>query len=254
MRGIQKYVIATDCDEVLVNTNGKWIRSILSDADIMSKVPRHAVENAVKSHPMNREEFDITSHFKTHDGSWLTPELKQKMLDKYFLDPYFYDDLNQSIYVNALKGMIDMGVIESIWVITSCMDLKYPVTASKVRFLDKVFNEVKLTVPVHYVFTEKGEKKSDAIKAKGINYHSFVDDHISNIEDVIQNTDSKEREFLIPRYRYNIDFPNAAHHTTTKDVNIIWFDNDMVLHDDGLLYDRVHNHKNFDRFPLNWSK
>jgi hypothetical protein len=248
-----KFEIVADCDEVLVNTNGKWVKRILADDEIVRRLPKHVIENVASCHPMNREEYNITSHFKTHDGSWLTPELKQMMLDKYFLDPEFYDDLNPSMYTAALKGMIGMGVVESLWVLSSCVDLKFPVTASKIRFLDRIFNELKMSTKIHYIFTEAGEKKSEAINKKGINYNSYVEDALYNISDVIENTDSKGREFLIPRYRYNIDFPDAAKHIHEKGCNILWFDNDVLLKEDGKLYDRTHSHHDFSKFPLNWT-
>ena len=245
-----KFVIATDCDDVLVNTAGKWVRHILSDDSIVSQIPEENLKKVLQAHPMNREEFDITTHFG--GGDWLTESLKKKMLDKYFHDATFYDDLNPSVYAAGLIGMAQAGIVESIWVITSCVDLKYPVTASKVVFLNRLFGELKMTVPVHYVFTEKGETKADAIKAKDIRYNSFVDDHLSNIIDVVKNTPSEGKEFLIPRYRYNSVLPEVGPGFFDK-RSVLWFDNDMILKPDQKLYDRVHRHDDFSKFRLNWN-
>jgi hypothetical protein len=247
-----KFVIATDCDDVLVNTAGKWIQHILSDDALLKQIPEESVRYAISSHPMNREDFDISSHFKS--GDWLDAGLKKKMLDKYFMDSKFYDDLNPSAYTIALKQMVRMGVIDSIWIVTSCIDLKYPVTGSKVRFLERVFGELKLEVPIHYVFTESGETKSHAINEREIKYSSFVDDHVANIRDVIVNTDSKDKEFLIPRYRYNVELPDAAELTEKHGANIVWFDNDMILDSaSNMLCDKLYDHSEFKKFQLAWN-
>ena len=246
-----KFRIATDCDDVLVNTAGKWVRRILSDDSIVSKIPPEALKRAAERHPMNREEFDITSHFGTNQ-SWLTPELKKAMLDKFFLDPTFYDSLPPSSYARGLRAMCESDLVEGVWVITSCVDLKYPVTASKIRFLKRLFDDLRLKTEIHFIFTEHGETKAQAINDREIRYHSFVDDHITNIHDVIANTDSREKEFLIPRYGYNIRTPEVSAMVSVQDSKVLWFDNDLVLKDE-ILYDAVEDHSDFDRFKLNWS-
>jgi hypothetical protein len=246
-----KFRIATDCDDVLVNTAGKWVRGILSDDSIISKIPSDALARAAERHPMNREEFEITSHFGTNQ-SWLTPELKRAMLDKFFLDSTFYDNLPPSSYAKVLRTMCENDLVESVWVITSCVDLKYPVTASKIRFLKRLFDDLRLKTEIHFIFTEHGETKSQAINDHEIRYHSFVDDLISNIHDVIANTDSREKEFLIPRYGYNIRSQEVSTMASMQDSKVLWFDNDLVLKDK-ILYDTIEDYSDFDRFKLNWS-
>lgn len=247
-----KFVVAVDCDDVLVNTAGKWVRSILSDDGLVAEIPREAVESVSKSHPMNREEFDITSHFGPGPMDWLTPELKQKMLNKFFHDPEFYDNLPASSYAQGLRTMCQNDLVESVWVITSCVDLAYPVTASKLRFLKRLFDDLRVKSEIHFVFTEKGETKAQAINERQIPYHSFVDDHLTNIHDVLMNTDSKEKEFLIPRYGYNVRSPEINGAASVKNARVLWFDNDMILKGDRL-YDAAQDHSAFGKYRLNWS-
>ena len=250
MTSAPKFIIAADCDDVLVNTAGKWVRSILSDQSLASEIPKEAIDAAARAHPMNREKFDISSHFSP--GDWMTKELHQRMLDAYFHDSEFYDDLHPSSYCRALKQMAQMGTVEAIWVVTSCVDIRLPVTRSKARFLDRVFDEIRSHTTVKYIFTQQGETKAEAINSMEIKYNSFVDDSVANIVDVIKNTESRGKEFLIPRYRYNLQVPDMPTLVGQHRANIVWFDNDMILEQDRLV-DRLHDHSEFDKFKLNWN-
>ena len=227
--------IATDMDEVLVMTNDKWIKAILSDKFLMAEMPKECRERAISSHPMNRPEYALLSHFSDQHAAW-DPMLQQRMMDKYFMDDCFYDDLAPARYYHMLYAMMEVGALRSLTVVTACVNLAYPVTKSKIRYLNKIFEPFKAAgVKVRFLFTEKGEKKSAAINDNGVEYHTFVDDHLHNIADVAQNTISFNREFMIPRYRFNVNFPEARRLQTEKDCKILWFDNGLTLNGDRLM-------------------
>jgi hypothetical protein len=253
---IPKFTLAVDCDDVLVNTAGKWVKQILLNDKIIKHIPDASIKHALSSHPMNRVEFKISSHFnpEKENNDWLNPELESLMFNVFFKDPKFYDDLKPSNYVRALEYLSVIDSVESINIITSCMDISHPVTASKIRFLDRIFKDIKKKTTVRYFLTEKGETKSSVLNNHNIEYTTFVDDHLDNIIDVISNTNSKEKEFLIPRYRYNLNFPMNREKILLHQPNILWFDNDMHLSENNEnLVDKLYNHSDFKKMNLNWN-
>jgi hypothetical protein len=136
--------------------------------------------------------------------------------------------------------MMEAGALRSVTVVTSCVELAYPVTRSKIRYLNKLFDPFKARgVKVRFLFTEKAETKSAAINDNGVEYHTFTDDALKNIIDVAQNTNSFNREFHIPRYRFNVTFPEARQLQADKGCKILWFDNGLTLTGDRLS-DRTH--------------
>lgn len=224
-----QFDIAVDCDDVLVNIAEPWIHAILCDPAIAALLPEEAQENAKLHHPMNRLQFDILSHFH-RDTSKISPADQLLMHNKYFMSETFYDELEPSSYYFMLKSMMEFGVLKSVSVVTSCIDLSYPVTKSKVRFLLKIFESFKTAgVEVRFILTEKGQTKAQAINEHKVVYSTFVDDSIANIVDVIMNTNSDCREFMIPRYRFNTTIPDEKRMTDEKQIKVFWFDNDCKL-------------------------
>lgn len=238
-----KYDIATDLDDVVVNITDVWVKKILSDKGLCARLPIECVDKAVGSHPMNRAAYTFTSHFTEKHEEVFDSELLSLVHDKYFQDPNFYDDLQPSKYYFHLKAMLDYGVLNSVTVVTSCVELAFPVTASKMRFMNRIFDSFRAQgVQVRFILTEKKEKKSEAMVANNVVYDSYADDAIFNIVDVIENTQSHGKEFFIPRYRHNLIVPDQAKLVAKSGARIFWFDNDLMLSGDRLV-DRRSEHR-----------
>jgi hypothetical protein len=106
---------------------------------------------------------------------------------------------------------------------------------------------------VRFIFTEKKETKAQAINGSNVEYGTFVDDAIFNIVDVVQNTPSTNKEFMIPRYRHNLVIPESRELVLKHGVRFMWFDNDLLLNQDRLA-DRRRPHNLPDGKELVWDR
>ena len=231
-----RFNIATDCDEVLFNICGKWMLKILENRKIMDWLERTpegkaSIQRILSEHPNNREDYMIHSCLVPGmDRSWIPEDIFAEMNRMYFGDKNFYDGIPKTPYLQSLLTMAESGLVGEITVVTSCVSVTAPVTSSKIAALTEVFAPIKSKVKVSYLLTEKGETKSAAIRDAGFAYHTFVDDCVENIVDVIENTDSREKEFLIPIMRYNVHDHQKATVTekaAQRSSKALWFQNGM---------------------------
>lgn len=241
MKNLPKFIIAADCDEVLFHISGKWMNKILNNPKIRNLLKDEMILKAEASHPNNRFAYPLTSHLTSFG---FTENIEKLILDEYFQDSSFYDDIIPSSYFVAVIEMMKKNLIKEFWVISSCKDTKLPVTRSKMKNLEKYLGKYQNAVDIHYIFTEGKEKKSDVINNYEIKYNSFVDDCMDNIVDAAANTDSADKEFLIPRYRYNLEIPDDIKKLMLlHKLNVQWFDNDFINpNGSNILVDKLHTH------------
>lgn len=223
------FVIVADCDDVLVEIGSKVFEKALLDDKILNLIPDEALERAKRLHPVNRPGYLFATHFGLPEDSEEFKVIDKAILDKYFLDPEFYDDLPPTVYMQSLHMMAERRMVKHIHVATQCMDLALPVTRSKVRFLNRVFAEFRTLCDIDFMMLEHHESKSSAINKHHIQYDSFVDDSLKNIIDVIENTQSHSKEFLIPIYGHNTVVPNLQEYRREKGVRVVWFENGFVF-------------------------
>jgi len=76
---------------------------------------------------------------------------------------------------------------------------------SKERFIKKYFNHPKIKI----ITVRRGESKGQALLENNINFNVFVDDELPNIREVAElfRDNLNEKEFIIPKYGYNKNFP-----------------------------------------------
>jgi hypothetical protein len=240
-------------DDVIVECSMPWIKAILNNKELRSALSEAQFSSAVGSNPANRPQYAILSHFE--DGfDKKYPELSKLMHDTYFCDPKFYDELKPAAYYHLLRQMLDHEVLNSVTIVTACVDVKYPVTASKIRMLERLFEPFKAAgVKVRYILTEAGTSKSEAIKKHEVVYTSFADDAVYNILDVIQNTDSHGKEFFLPRLRHNVDIPMELDLKREHKVGIFWYDTEFRINKNTYrLYDPENEHVLDDGQYLAW--
>lgn len=222
-------VIVVDCDEVLVKINQKWYDNFITNSKVNEFLKdNNIVTSAINPNVNTREKYNILGHLSLDTHADLPEEINNIFLECYFGNPTFYDDLPLSNYFKALLTIMKTHshFIKELHVITHTMDNNTPVLKSKNRFLLKSLKEFNNKIPVKLHFLEKHEKKSECINSEIKYYDSFVDDALHNIVDVIDNTESHNKEFLIPLYTYNSIFPDKANHENERNVTISYFNND----------------------------
>jgi hypothetical protein len=224
-----KFNIILDMDGVIVNTTDKWRDKLLKDPriirhlDTIKNSTAPDIYTKVKNkHSELRIEYYMQDWFEISKDN---KELHQIVNDTYFKDDKFYDDLEPTRYLNSLFKMTEL--IESIIIITHCgSDDKLPVNMSKKRWLIKYLKEFKnKDINIGTFLVPNNVLKSKIVIDNNINYSTFVDDNLECIRDMIENTVSLNREFLIPIYGYNKKFEQEGYYRMRYDCNIAYFDN-----------------------------
>lgn len=196
VNGNNKFVVATDCDDVLVDISNKWMSKIMND---------HILRDYITTAHHEVIALNATLRSTYYINDWLgiaDPGHVKRMLDLYFNDPTFYDDLAPLPYARALLGMA--GMLETIHVVTSCGEtVDDPVNNSKKRFLARLFSEFPPEVEVKFHLLPSSIKKGQYMKDKGITFNTFVDDHVKNIINVIECIEGTKPEILMPVYGWN---------------------------------------------------
>lgn len=221
-------VLVVDCDEVLVKINQKWYNDFIANPRIKEFLLDTQIDPSQIHWNVNtRKNYFLLNHLNFQSPSDLPEEIDKIFMDTYFGNPTFYDDLPISNYFQALFNIFETHshFIKELHVVTHTMDNSTPVLKSKNKFLLAYLKTINKKIPVKLHFLEKHEKKSECINNEIGYYDSFVDDALHNIEDVIENTDSYNKEFLIPLYTYNSVFVDKANHEKDRNIAISYFNN-----------------------------
>ena len=207
MAAHSKRVVVVDCDEVLVNISPKAVKLMHEDFDYYNKFFRLSKEfDLEKQTPiiLNRPEYYI--------NKWL---LRKDVLDNYTIKEYeeaearFTDNFNRDDYYEdliptnlglTLSKLLRTNVIEKLIVVSKVVDINR--TGSKERFLKKLFRNSTNKLSVYFI--ESGNKKSEIVNLVNNDKLAQVyEDEVSNIEDIINNTNKTNFELMIPSLGYN---------------------------------------------------
>ena len=94
------FVLAVDCDDVLVNITDKWVRKLLDHPIISTyfKVKHHD-EMRLSNSALTRSNYSLLEWLEITDK-----EHASIAYDLYFKDPTFYDDLNPTPFAESLTS------------------------------------------------------------------------------------------------------------------------------------------------------
>lgn len=175
----KKPLYIVDFDDVLTNMYFKWAMLVASDIC----TPKEICDVLLESDCKNLD-----------DKFGFTGERQDRILEPY-MKKGFYDDLPPSRFCERLKRISDKN---DIFVLSYIM-ADYQAT-EKENWLKKHLPNAKY----QFIYYDSKLKKSDIINQFDMNdYVGFADDRVSNIVDVIENTDSREKLFFAPRFGCN---------------------------------------------------
>lgn len=174
---MKKPLYVVDFDDVLVNMSWKWAMLAYKNICTPSEI------------------CDILINSKK---KWLYDKFNQpenNIMDYYLNQKGFYDDLPPTKFCERLKKISGKN---DIFVISYIMEEHNGI--EKEKWLKKHLPTAKF----QFLYYDSKWKKSDVINQMELNYYTaFSDDRISNIVDVMENTDSVEKMFYIPKYGCN---------------------------------------------------
>ncbi|BDH16459.1 MAG: hypothetical protein [Bacteriophage sp.] len=199
-----KFKLALDCDDMIVNISDKWFEKIKSDATLGKYVKdKHMEEFHLGNSALCRSQYYLNYWLgmdNLHDVD--------RMLALYYNDETFYDNLEPTPYLNSLFNMIEM--VETIHIITVSGDnINNPATLSKAKWLKEKFSPIENIslrgneIDMHYHFLPTHIKKGQFIKQNKIFFNSFADDSLNNVYDVIENSFDSRYEIIMPFYGFN---------------------------------------------------
>ena len=193
-----RHVIATDCDEVLVNITDKWIMKCLAHRELRDYFSDGHLKFTQKN-ALLRDTYYVHDWLGVED-----PAHRDLIQSLYFDDELFYDDLRPASYLQSLLRCTD--VVSDIHVITSCGPTdSNPATSSKRRFLEQhLVNAVPTSTKVHLHFLPTHVKKGAYMAAQGIRFSSYADDLPSHLAEVAQTALTRNFELMMPGCGYNI--------------------------------------------------
>jgi len=210
-----KKLIISDLDECLVNITPKWIL-IGKELGIFS--PEITSEDI-----FNRKHYYISDFI---DWERIKGHIKDKSIKNkddlakiIYNQKGFYDDLAPTKLGIALSRFLDNKLIDLVIISHhSCEKSR----DSKIDFIKKYFPSCQ------YYIINTNQRKSWIVNGQKLNdYTTFIDDSLINIYDMIVNSNSVGKEFIIPKYGYNdvfyIDENNKA-----EDKNPTKLDIDML--------------------------
>jgi hypothetical protein len=206
VNGNNKFIIATDCDECLINISDKWVQTFFG-----TELHNYITDDHRNQMTMNGQLKVMSSLWrdKYYLNEWLSikdPTHFKEMMDNYYNDPNFYDNLVPSPLFDSIEKMGHL--ISEIHIITACgSDINAPANKSKAKYLVNLFKELELKhgiiIKIHLL--KSGESKGEFLKNNGIKFNLFIDDHVENIIDVINHTEYSNYELMVPAYGYNQD-------------------------------------------------
>jgi hypothetical protein len=127
--------------------------------------------------------------------------------------PFAKRTLMNPLFINDPK-------VEKVYIISR--NICEEQSESKKQFIERYFNHPK----IEYISVGHGKSKAEALMDANIQWDVFIDDEIPNIRDLAEKTeDLTGREFIIPEYGYNRNFPQELKFLIeTRGGKITYFD------------------------------
>jgi len=196
----QKKVLVTDLDEVLVDSTALWKGVILRRSGHLTLVPPAVTNEEFISTVRNRKIFDLTGH--------LNKELGFDFSESYVMGLYmnhedFYEHLDVTEKMGASVSLVCNRQKElnfEVHILSHYPDIEgnEHILKSKERFVKRFFKDAVL----HQI--PKSVSKAQYISDNISEYTTFIDDRMDIMRDVLANTDSYGKEFLMPKLGYNV--------------------------------------------------
>ncbi len=221
-------LIVVDVDDVLVHIATPWvIRAFERIPQLAMAAPNLA--EWLRAAPREEIHATIISRPQPHIQQWLVQEhgVPEALIPKidliYRADPSFYDELPATAFCEGIRRAMSLpGRVGHVHAVTHNYANSDPSVASKERWLrEKLGGPEHLTI--HQV--EAGTKKSDVMRKVCPNPHTFADDAMKNVVDVLLNDDVKPNEILIPRMGHNNILPEIQQLAFLRKITINYYEN-----------------------------
>jgi len=199
-------IIACDWDGVIQDIDTHWLEKVIDNRKFFepyfdfSKITndKGVIDTSLI---LKRDKYYINA-WLAKDNVEVPNEVVDAFIKLYMDDVLFYEECPALNMVNMLKGLIDQKVVKKVHFISSAPD-GFDTDPRKIKKMHDLFEGYLDNMTLDIIGGH--EKKSDFINKNIPEYTVFIDDRSDNVRDVIDNTDSSNKQFILPLYPYNVE-------------------------------------------------
>jgi hypothetical protein len=225
---LNKSIIATDMDEVLVNICPVWHRKLVERANFFG--PWLDVDPKTIEEIMGRGEYYLDKWLTRPNVGGLPRDVHSEFMSLYIEDDFYADcditEMGKAIWLASKSSGVDQ-----IYVVSHTI----PGTEqSKLDWLRRHMPSDKIEL----IAVPPGVPKSEFLKT--VDYTMYIDDRIDILLEVMRNSDSIGKQFLYPILGYNTDLDAAGIEASLRHIELLGYRQDFQKGETAGHYD-VHN-------------
>lgn len=185
-------IVVSDMDEVLVNITPKWSKMIIEHMEDPIVDPNNLPDFIpdYDQYVLNRSEYYLYNWLGFKDNEFALSLMCEQ-------GDTFYDDLELTPMGKSLVASLEQGILDQLVILSHTPEAMN--NTSKINFIKRHFPVDK----VRLLLVDLKKSKADAINEHQIPYTTFIDDRLDIVQDVFENTDSGNKEFIMPKLGYN---------------------------------------------------
>jgi hypothetical protein len=198
IKSLKPKVVVTDFDETLCYTTPVFMK--LLKTEYKDKLKGFIKLNNKYS------ESEILYRNSYYINDWLgvkwedMPDDLKEVFQSIWSHDNFYKMCKPSKYLIGLTEFIKNKMCNKIFIVSKCLSDKS--IAMKKEFINHYFDN-KYLFKIEFLPVNSDEKKSDIINKNKIIWDSLAEDKLSEIRDIVLNTQSFGNEIIINRLGYN---------------------------------------------------
>lgn len=198
-------IIVCDWDGVIQDIDFYWMKKLTQEREkyepyfdfskLMNEEGQYDFATA-----WDREIYYMNKWLQKSDVKKVPKEITDDFVKMYIDDMSFYMYCPFLVMADSLLNISDQKFIKHIYFLSSAPS-GYDVDPRKMIMMNKFFG--KNNSKVSLVIINGNTPKSEYINKHLSNYTVFIDDRSDVIRDVIANTDSNNKQFIMPLTGYN---------------------------------------------------
>jgi 5'(3')-deoxyribonucleotidase len=212
-RGGNRMRIVTDMDEVLTHITPEWVRRAKRESATLQA--HFKLEQELREQDIYARDVYYLQDWLAREAE-LAPEAKKAFMELY-QEPDFYEHCQPTRWAETLMLMTEQFYCEKIWVVTHTMP---GMEMAKLRWLESHMPSGKVEI----VCVPPSVPKSHAIVEVGAgDWTTFADDSPAVLVDVMDNTDSRGREVLVPMMGWNKNHKSVLEAAARNSAELIFY-------------------------------
>jgi hypothetical protein len=222
-----EYIIC-DYDGVIQQLDVLWVKKAVEHKELFKDYfDPNKLANITDV--LDRDTYYINTWLLKDRNKPLPPDLLEEFINLYINDVTFYRYCPFLIMAKALRELLSLKFVKKVVFLSHLPEGKETADIRKDIQVQKFFGANNNKVSINVI--PSSMNKSEFINTYHPNYTAFIDDRSDIIRDVIDNTKSDMKTFLMPIYNYNIELRNDKEYLTKcydKGIQIVGYNNTVI--------------------------